>query len=93
MTNLKIAENRGAARRIAEQRGETRNNEFISYGKFFSSILLIFNNTYRIDLIVMRNLKIAENRGEARSSAENRGAARRKKIENLVRNEEILLNS
>jgi hypothetical protein len=59
--------------KIAEKRGETRNNEFISYGKVFSSILLIFNNTHRIDLIVMTNLKIAEKRGESRSSAENRG--------------------
>jgi hypothetical protein len=64
MRNLKIAEKRGKSRRIAEQRGETRNNEFISYGKFFSSILLIFNNKRRIDLIVMTNLKIAEKRGE-----------------------------
>jgi hypothetical protein len=54
----------------AEERGETRNNEFISYGKIFSSILLIFNNKHRIDLIVMRNLKSAENRGSARRNAQ-----------------------
>jgi hypothetical protein len=38
MNNLRSAEkfeNRGEARKIAKQRGETRNNEFISYGRFF----------------------------------------------------------
>jgi hypothetical protein len=66
MRNLKIAEKHGEKRRSAEKHATM--NLLAMVG--FSSILLIFNNKPRIDLIVMRNLKSAENRGGARRNAQ-----------------------